>query len=307
MENYINKIHHANSIELMKKIPTNSIHLILSDIPYGIGYDEWDVLHDNTNSAYLGSSPAQEKAGAIFKKRGKPLNGWSEADRLIPIQYYEWCKQWAPLWLDVLVPGGSAIIFAGRRLAHRAVCALEDTGFTYKDMLGWNKEKAAHRAQRVSVIYDKRGDQNSAENWDGWKVGNLRPIFEPILWFTKPYKIGGTLADNILNFGVGAYNEKIFSKYSLTPDNVINLSSLTSDIGLHPTQKPLNLMKFFIELTTIEDQIILDPFVGSGTTCLAALELKRQYIGIDSEESYVTIARERIIKAKSNLEYSLFN
>ena len=51
----------------------NSVHLILSDIPYGIGIDDWDVLHKNTNSAYLGSSPSQKKAGSLFKKRGKPL------------------------------------------------------------------------------------------------------------------------------------------------------------------------------------------------------------------------------------------
>ena len=52
-----------------------SVHLILSDIPYGIGAEDWDVLHENTNAAYLGSSPAQEKAGTVFKKRGKLING----------------------------------------------------------------------------------------------------------------------------------------------------------------------------------------------------------------------------------------
>ncbi|MCZ2207938.1 hypothetical protein, partial [Cylindrospermopsis raciborskii] len=81
MEHYINTILNEDSIEGVKKLSDNSIHLILSDIPYGIGVEDWDVLHDNTNSAYLGTSPGQEKAGAVFKKRGKPINGWSEADR----------------------------------------------------------------------------------------------------------------------------------------------------------------------------------------------------------------------------------
>ena len=67
-----NEIIFGDCVQSIKNIDSNSIHLILSDIPYGIGIDEWDVLHDNTNSALLGSSPAQEKAGAIFKKRGKP-------------------------------------------------------------------------------------------------------------------------------------------------------------------------------------------------------------------------------------------
>ena len=154
---------------------------ILSDIPYGIGVEDWDVLHSNTNTAYLGSSPAQEKAGAVFKKRGKPLNGWSEADRLIPKQYYDWVSTWASEWYRVLKPGASAFVFAGRRLAHRAICAFEDVGFTYKDMIAWEKERAAHRAQRISVVFERRDDTDSANKWIGWKVGNLRPTFEPIL------------------------------------------------------------------------------------------------------------------------------
>jgi site-specific DNA-methyltransferase (adenine-specific) len=78
---WLDKVVHADSAQTLTQIPSNSIHLILSDIPYGIGAEDWDVLHLNTNSAFQGSSPAQEKAGGVFKKRGKPINGWSEADR----------------------------------------------------------------------------------------------------------------------------------------------------------------------------------------------------------------------------------
>src|SRR5688572_13483128 len=109
----------ADGIAAVRELPTDSIHLILSDIPYGIGADEWDVLHNNTNSALLGSSPAQRKAGAVFKRRGKPLNGWSEADRQIPLEYQRWCESFAGQWLRILKPGASALIFAGRRFAHR--------------------------------------------------------------------------------------------------------------------------------------------------------------------------------------------
>ena len=304
---YINKIIHGNCIDVVKNIESDSIHLILSDIPYGIGADDWDVLHENTNSAFLGSSPAQEKAGAIFKKRGKPLNGWSEADRQIPKQYYEWCLTWVGDWLRVLKPGGSAIVFAGRRLAHRCICAFEDTGFTYKDMLAWSKEKAAHRAQRLSVVYEKRGDNDSAEKWDGWKVGNLRPTYEPILWFTKPYQIGGTIADNMLENEVGAYNEKAFLKYNTNPNNIINISSNGSDTGLHPTQKPLKLMLALIELTTKENQIVLDPFCGSGTTIIAASSLDRDYIGIELDDNYYNNAIDRLNKFKQANENNLFS
>jgi site-specific DNA-methyltransferase (adenine-specific) len=61
----------TDGIAAVRDLETSSIHLILSDIPYGIGADEWDVLHNNTNSALLGSSPAQVRAGAVFRRRGR--------------------------------------------------------------------------------------------------------------------------------------------------------------------------------------------------------------------------------------------
>lgn len=297
-----NTVSCGDSVELTRGLSDDSIHLILSDIPYGIGADEWDVLHDNTNSALLGASPAQERAGAVFRKRGKPLNGWSEADRTIPRQYYDWCSGFASEWLRVLKPGGSALVFAGRRLAHRCCCALEDAGFTYKDMLSWLRKRAPHRAQRLSVVYERRGEVQAAEQWSGWKVGNLRPTFEPILWFVKPYRIGGTIATNVLDHAVGAFNEGAFVRYAGQPDNVITVRSTADDSGLHPTQKPVALMKALIELTTLPGQVILDPFCGSGSALLAAAELSRQYIGFDVNDDYCRVARERLLRLSSQAD-----
>ncbi|HEX5128020.1 MAG TPA: DNA methyltransferase, partial [Rhodocyclaceae bacterium] len=233
----INSIVEANGIAGVRGIPDENIHLILSDIPYGIGADEWDVLHSNTNSALLGSSPAQEKAGAIFKRRGKPLNGWSEADRQIPIEYQHWCASFAAEWLRILKPGGSAIVFAGRRLSHRCVVAFEDAGFTFRDSLAWLRESAPHRAQRISVVFDRRGDTRNAALWEGWRVGNLRPTFEPVLWFVKPYPIGTTIADNVLAHGVGAFNENAFVINEKSPDNVLRSGFSRGESGLHVAQK----------------------------------------------------------------------
>ncbi len=294
MTHFENTISNVDGIVAIKELPDNSVHLILSDIPYGIGIEDWDILHENMNSAYLGSSPAQEKAGAIFKKRGKPINGWSEADREIPKQYYDWCLTWSADWLRVLKPGGSAIIFAGRRYAHRCITALEDTGFSYKDMLAWLRSRAPHRAQRISIIYEKRGDIMSSKQWQGWRVGNLRPTFEPILWFTKPYKIGTTIADNVMIHGIGAFNEEAFLRYENSPDNILASGFVAGESGLHPTQKPIKLMQALIELTTVEDQIVLDPFCGSGSTLIAAKSIGRKYIGFERDPNYTQIAEHRL-------------
>lgn len=279
----------------------NSFDAVITDIPYGIGYEDWDVLHNNTNSAYGGSSKAQLEKGGLYKRRGKPLNGWSDADRQRSKEYQEWCSLWASECLRVLKPGASCIVFAGRRYASRCVVALEDLGFTFKDMLAWEKARAPHRAQRLSAIYERRGDNEHAEEWAGWRVANPRPIFEPILWFQKPYKIGGTIADNVLQYGVGAWNQVSYEHYCDTCQkseqfsNVIRIGSQRGDTGLHPTQKPLNLMKFLVELVVPDEGIVLDPFCGSGTTCLAAKHLGRKYIGIERDQEMANLASNRLL------------
>jgi len=298
----INQIILGDSIQVMKSFPSNHVHAIISDIPYGICHSDWDILHNNTNSALGGASAAQQNAGSLFKRRGKPLNGWSSADKRISVEYQEWCGLWATDWLRVLKPGGSCFVFAGRRNAHRCIAALEDCGFTFKDMLAWEKATAAHRAQRVSEIYRRRNSSEDAQEWQGWRVANLRPLFEPILWFQKPYRTGGTLADTILEHGVGAWNEEALRKYNIHNSgnsddvfsNIIKVATDNSDHGLHEAQKPINLMKLLIALVTTEQAIVLDPFAGSGTTCLAAKNLGRQYIGIEINEEYHRIAVERL-------------
>lgn len=288
----MSRVEHGDSIQLIKTVEDESIHLILSDIPYGINYDEWDVLHNNKNSALLGKSPAQEKCGSVFKTRGKPLNGWSQADKEIPIEYYQWCRSWSDDWYRVMKPGASCFIFAGRRLAHRCICAMEDAGFIFKDMIAWEKDSAAYRAQRVSCVFDRRNDAENSKKWEGWKVGNLRPLFEPILWFMKPYPQGSTLTDNILQNEIGAFNEMRLKELTVLNEglevcsNILKVQTQKSDRGLHPTQKAVKLMEILISLVTVEGQTVLDPFCGCGTTLVAAKNLNREYIGFEINDEY---------------------
>jgi hypothetical protein len=66
----------------------------------------------------------------------------------------------------------------------------------------------------------------------------------------------------------------------------------------HPTVKPLKLMSYLITLTTREGDTVLDPFVGSGTTVVAAKQLNRTGIGIEKEPEYAEIAEARVDAAK---------
>ena len=76
--------------------------------------------------------------------------------------------------------------------------------------------------------------------------------------------------------------------------NVIKCKPEKTDRGLHPAQKPVSLMKYLIEMTTLEGQLVLDPFCGCGSTLQAAKELNRDYIGIEIDPKYVEIINKRL-------------
>jgi site-specific DNA-methyltransferase (adenine-specific) len=289
---YLNKITNADCLEHLALLESESIDLFLSDIPYGINLDEWDVLHNNTNSALLGQSPAQfGKTG--FKRRGKPINGWSSADRNSGKEYQEWCESWAKLIFPIMKEGASVFVFGARRTLHRAINALEDSGFLLKDILAWKKPSAHHRAQRISGILEKRGLEQEAIDWEGWRLGNLAPIYEPIAWFFKPYKF--TITDNILKNGVGAINIEDCKINGTSPTNMLEFGFQSFEEKVHEAQKPLELIEFLIKLTTKESSsIILDPFMGSGTTAVAAKKLGRQFIGFEMDENYTNVGNNRL-------------
>ena len=139
-----------------------------------------------------------------------------------------------------------------------------------------------------------------------WRVGNLQPLFEPILWFTKPYPIGGTLADSIIDNALGAFNLDAFENRFRSRANIIRVSRTRDDVGLHPTQKPLALMEALIELTTVKDQVVLDPFCGSGTTLLAAERLSRRHIGIEIDPKYCETSETRLKEYRELANRRLF-
>ena len=87
------------------------------------------------------------------------------------------------------------------------------------------------------------------------------------------------------------------------PDNWYwtKASEHNSKNDLHPTQKNLECIKNMVELSSNENEIILDPFCGSGTTCLASYQLKRQYIGIELDEKYYKVSCERLDIERSQL------
>lgn len=73
----------------------------------------------------------------------------------------------------------------------------------------------------------------------------------------------------------------------------------------HPTQKPVALMEILIGNSTNKGDVVLDPFMGSGTTCIAADRLGRQYVGIEKDERYFKVAQERMKEETAQLRFEL--
>ena len=94
----------------------------------------------------------------------------------------------------------------------------------------------------------------------------------------------GVKGNTITNYETGLRN----------PRTVQYFTTAESEGKHHPTQKPKELMKYFISTYTDENDVVLDNTMGSGTTCLASKELNRFFVGIEKEKQYYEIAVSRV-------------
>lgn len=278
-------LYNGDCLEVMKDIPDGSVDVVITDIPYGIDYSEWDIRHNNKNSALMGCSPAQEKS-RLFKARGKPKNGWSKADKQRPIEFQLFCESWLKDLFRLTKPCSPIIMFTGRQYQHRVTIAAENTGFIFKDSLVWDKQNAPFRAQNINKVLESKCIEFKEE----YRLGNLAPVAEPILWLFKPYKIGSTITENFITSGLGCVET------SEVKSNIISVSSKIKD-RKHETEKPLELMEILIRMFSMEGHTILDLFSGSGTTGVACANTNRNFIGIELDKGYFDIAKDRIEKA----------
>lgn len=278
-------LYKCDCIKVLKALPDKSVDVVISDIPYGIDFASWDILHSNKNSALMGSSPAQELSGALFKSRGKPKNGWSDADKERPKEFQNFCESWLTEIFRVTKECSPIVIFTGRQYQHRFTVAAEDSGFIFKDTITWDKVSAPFRAQNINKVLEKRGE----ELLEGeFRLGNLSPTSEPIVWCFKPYGIGKTITDCFIQNKLGCIET------SEQKSNIIKCSSRVPS-RLHETEKPIDLMEKLVKMFSVEGHTVLDMFMGSGTTGVACKNLNRKFIGIELDEAYFNIAKNRIM------------
>ena len=118
-----------------------------------------------------------------------------------------------------------------------------------------------------------------------------QPTYNPQMWKSTPYtcnqgyvgeaKQTGLYRDNVITVNNG-------DRYPLT------ILSFSKETGLHPTQKPVALLEYLIKTYTNEGDVVLDNCMGSGSTGVACVNTNRNFIGIELDENYFKIAKERI-------------
>jgi site-specific DNA-methyltransferase (adenine-specific) len=283
----INKTYLGDCLEIMKDIDDKSIDLVISDPPYGISYDNWDVLHNNTNSALL-----KDTNNKSFKKRNKPINGWSKEDRNIGKEYEDFLLPIFNELFRITKESSPIIMFSSRRMQHNICNSLEKAGFLIKDVLIWKKSKAHFKAQKVLPLLENRVNKfktilkSNIEEYKNYRIGNLLPTYEPIIYAFKPYS--KTILDTIINDDLGGIN--INEK-----NNSIIFEYKNDKNTQHPTQKPIELIQDLIKTFSInKNHLILDPFAGSGTTGIASINTNRNYIMIEKDTEYYNIINKRI-------------
>jgi DNA modification methylase len=114
---------------------------------------------------------------------------------------------------------------------------------------------------------------------------------EPVLWFVK----------DPLNFKFNIEGKLWIDTWTVI-DRARPQRNFKKDKKIHPSQKALEVIKRLIDYHSNFEDLILDPFMGSGTTALACMQLKRDFIGCDIESKYVKLAEERL---KSFKEYPI--
>jgi site-specific DNA-methyltransferase (adenine-specific) len=141
---------------------------------------------------------------------------------------------------------------------------------------------------RGEIIWNKASSASPSTAWGSWmSAANpvLRDIHEYILVFSK---------DSFSRKRGNKINTIEREEFLEWTKSIWTFPAVSAKSIGHPAPFPEELPYRLIQLYSFEGDVILDPFCGSGTTCLAALKSKRYYIGYDIEENYVKLARKRI-------------
>ena len=327
----------GDCLELMKDIPDGSIDMILCDLPYGTTACSWDeiiplepmwkmfyrILRPNGFIVLTASQPFTSKLVSsninnfshqwIWEKVGS--NGNPLLANMMPLKNFE----------DVLVFSNEYKNYDydfNHPLRIYARMLFKDISKTKKQIFeDMGNQSVCHFMRTDSTqftictkkCYDALVELYSIHKFDYFR--NYETLLEEDLQYKQtlnippriynPQKTEGkayTLKQGRIGeaFG-GTKNEEVITENNgdRYPKSILSIGYCKDK--LHPTQKPVELMEYLIKTYTNEGEMVLDSTMGSGTTGVACVNLKRKFIGIEMDEKYFEIAEKRISEAKHKL------
>ncbi len=214
-----------------------------------------------------------------------PYNANKDYDEDLSLtEYLDFLRQVFTETYRVLVPGGRACINLanlGRKpyipLTSHIALLMQEIGFI----------------MRGEIIWDKGASSTASTAWGSWQSASnpiLRDIHEYILIFSKgDYKRHLTKKDKAEKLSTIGRDE--FLEWTKT---IWQMNAESARRIGHPAPFPMELPHRLIQLYSFETDVVLDPFMGSGTTAVAALRSGRKFIGYEIVEAYVELAKKRI-------------
>lgn len=258
-----NELFHGDAIKILKSLPDGSIDHCITDPPYNIsGYDNKKKI------GWLNSNSYWTKE----KKFSKIDANW---DKFTNNDYEFFTASWLKEVSRVLKPNGNIIIFGTYHSIYKIGSILDTMGKKIINSIVWYKRNAfPNVTQRMLcesteyAIWAVNNSQKNAKNWV-FNYHDLKKIN------------GGTQMRNMWDIPSTPSSERKHGK--------------------HPSQKPVAVLNRLVIGASNKNEIILDPFVGSGTLPVVAKTLGRKFIGIDNEKKYLEIAKKRLAECESNL------
>lgn len=227
-------IYNEDCIKGMKKLPSESIDLVVTDCPYHI------VAGGCSNI------PRKDEPSGIFNRRNTFTQKNAKSGKLFDNNDVEF-KDWLPEIYRIVKPNSHVYIMINARNLKELQSECEKVGFKFQQLIVWNKGNATPNRYYL----------NSCEFILMLRKGNAR---------------------NINNMGT---------------KNILSVPNIRGN-KTHPTEKPVNLMKILIENSSNENDIVLDPFFGTGSTLIACVNTHRHYIGYEIDDNYFDIACQRL-------------
>ncbi len=272
------KLFHSDCMEWLKKREANSIHAVVTDPPFAMREYSPEEL-EKLRAGHGGVWRIPPKIGGFERA---PLPRFTELTQEEINSIHDFFESWGRSVLKVLVPGGHVFI-AGNPLISPVVShALVSAGLE-------------RRGEIIRIVKTLRGgDRPKGAEEEFPEVSAMpRGSYEPWGLYRKPFE--GRLADNLRKWKAGALRRPSLNK----PFRDIIQSSKTpqreKEIAPHPSLKPQKFMREMVRASLPSGEgMVLDPFMGSGSTIAAALAVGYDSIGVEIDESYFKMAEKAI-------------